>query len=84
MNDSISHFITCSNATEDVDENRLHTGVAQNDFQPVGHYLCRSATADIEEVSWRHATEFLTGVGNDIKGGHHQSGAISDDADFAV
>ena len=69
--DAVGDGITCGDATEDVDENRLHRRVGEDDLEPVGHDLGGGAAPDVEEVGRLGcvtvATEIGAGVGNDIE-----------------
>ncbi len=63
---------------------RLDLVVVQDHVEAVGHHLGRGAAADVEEVRRLHAAVLLTGVRHDVERGHHQPGAVADDADGAV
>src|SRR6478735_1839249 len=82
--DAVRDGVAGGDAAEDVDEHGLDLGVAEDDVQAVGHDLRRGATADVEEVGRLLAAELLARVGDDVEGGHDQSGAVADDADGAV
>src|SRR6478672_12304254 len=83
--DAVGHRVAGGDATEHVDEHRLHLLVAEDDVQSVGHDLGGGAAADVEEVGrLRLARELLTGVGDHVERGHDQAGAVADDADGAV
>src|SRR4029079_11097089 len=80
--DAVGHLVTGGDAAEDVDEHRLDVLVAQDDVQTVDHDLGRRAAADVQEVGWlgvlARAAELLTGVGDAVERGHHQSRAVAD------
>src|SRR6478752_465289 len=82
--DPVGDLVAGSDATEDVDEDRLHLDVAQDDVEAVGHHLGRGAATDVEEVRRLHTAVLLAGVRDDVEGRHHQAGAVADDADGAV
>src|SRR5215207_10077904 len=82
--DAVGHGVAGGDPAEDVDEDALDGRVAQDDVQPVGHHLGRSAAADVEEVGRLDAAERLTRVGDDVESAHDQAGAVADDADLAV
>src|SRR5512145_157746 len=84
VHDAVGHGVTRGDATEDVHEDALDLRVVQDDVQAVGHHLGRGATTDVEEVRGLHAGVLLTGVGDDVEGGHHEARAVADDADLAV
>ena len=82
--DAVGDLVAGGDATEDVDEDRLHLDVAQDDVEAVGHHLGRGAATDVEEVRRLHAAVPLTGVRDDVERRHDQAGAVADDADGAV
>src|SRR3569833_113419 len=82
--DAVGDGVAGGDPAEDVDEHALDGGVGQDDVQAVGHHLGRGATTDVEEVGRLHATELLTGVGDDVQRAHDQARAVADDADLAV
>src|ERR1700712_24528 len=50
LDDAVGHRVAGRDATEDVDEHRLHGRVAEDHREAVRHHLRRSATTDVEEV----------------------------------
>src|SRR6478609_4751595 len=84
LDDAVGDLVAGGDPTEDVDEDALDGRVAEDDLEAVGHDLRRGAATDVEEVRGLHATELLTGVGDDVEGAHDQTRAVADDADLAV
>src|SRR4051794_530556 len=84
LHDAVGHGVAGGDATEDVDEDRPHGRVAEDDLQSVGHDLGRRATADVQEVGRLDAAVRLSRVGDDVERAHHEARAVSDDADLAV
>src|SRR5665811_127185 len=48
--DALGHSVTRGDAAEHIDEHALDLLVAEDDIEAIGHYLCRSAAADVQEV----------------------------------
>src|SRR5215472_15312001 len=82
--DAVGHRVARGDAAEHVHQHALDARVRQHDLQAVGHDFSRSAAADVQEVGGPDAAELLAGVGDDVEGGHHQAGPVSDDPDFAL
>ena len=82
--DALGHGVTGGDAAEDVDEDGLDLLVAQDDVEAGSHDLGGRSTADVQEVGGLDVAVLFAGVGNNIQGGHHETGAVADDADFAV
>ena len=82
--DAVGDRVAGGDAAEHVDEDAAHRRVRQHDLQAVGHHLGRGAAADVEEVGRLDPAVRLARVGDDVQSGHHQAGAVADDADLAV
>ena len=77
--DAGGQTIYAQDAAEDVDEDGLHVGVGEQDFEGVLDLLLGCAAAYVEEVGRAAA-----GVLNDVHGGHGQAGAVDHAGDGAV
>ena len=77
--DAVRDLFTLGDATEDVDEDRLHVRVVVDHLERAGHDLGVGAAADVEEVGRRAAD-----LADDVDGAHREAGAVGDDADEAV
>src|SRR3954453_23619928 len=84
LDDAVGDRVAGGDAAEDVHEDRLDRRVAEHDLQAVRHHLGARAAADVEEVGRLDAAVPLAGVRHHVEGGHHQAGAVADDADLAV
>src|SRR3954451_14641703 len=84
LHDAVRDGVAGGDPAEHVDEDALDGRVGEDDLQPVGHHLCRRATADVEEVGRPHPAELLTGVRDDVQGAHDQTGTVADDPDLAL
>src|SRR5215467_5288886 len=82
--DAVRHLIAGGDAAEHVDQHAAHAGVGQHDFQAVRHHLGRGTAADVEEVRGPDAAEGLARLRDHVQGGHHQPGAVADDADLPL
>ena len=71
--------VDAQNAAEDVDEDRLHILVGEQDLEGVLDLLLRCAAAHVEKVGRAAA-----GVLNDVHRGHGQAGAVDHAGDGAV
>src|SRR5689334_20886177 len=76
---SFRNDVTAHDAAEDVDEDTLHCGVAQNNLKRCGDLLLRSAAADVEEVGGLAAFQL-----DDVHRRHGEAGAVDHAADRAV
>src|SRR5690606_20750803 len=83
-NDAVCNSVTCGDATEDVDEDRLDLWVIQDDVKAVSHDLSRCATTNVKEVGRLDRSVVLASVGNNVQGRHNQASTVTDDAYFAV
>src|SRR5688572_10703055 len=77
--DALRQPIHAEDATEDVDEHRLHTRIRGQDAERVLDLLGRGAAADVEKVR-----RLATGELDDVHGGHGQTGPVHHAADVAV
>src|SRR3712207_4899550 len=68
VHDAVGDRVAGGDPAEDVDEDALDGGVGQADVQPVGPYLGRGATTDVEGVGRLYPAEPLTGGGDDRQG----------------
>src|SRR5262245_35428666 len=84
LDDTVRDRVARCDATEHVDEHTAHRRIRQHDLQAVGHHRRRRTAADVEEVGRPYAAEVPAGVGNHVQGGHHEAGAVADDADRTV
>ena len=84
LDDAVGDRVTGGDAAEHVDEHALDLAVVEDDVETRSHHLGRRAAADVEEVRRLDAVVVLTGVGDDVEGGHDQARAVADDADLAV
>ena len=64
---------------EDVDEDRAHVLVADDDLERARHHVGVRAAADVEEVRGRS-----TDLVHDVDGAHREPGAVRDHADESV
>src|SRR5689334_934885 len=71
--------IAVHDAAENIDEDRLHRGVAEDDLERGRDLLLARAAADVEEVG-RAGAEVL----DDIHRGHGEAGAVDQAGDAAV
>src|SRR5262249_36785180 len=71
--------VTAHDAAEDVDQDALDIGIAQDDLECGRHTFLGCTAADIEEVGGRCAVEL-----DDIHGRHGEAGAVHHAADLAV
>src|SRR5699024_9393374 len=62
-----------------VDEDRMNLFVAQDYIKAIGHNLCVSTATDVQEVCWFYIAMFLTGVSDNVQGGHDQTSTVADD-----
>ena len=84
---TVSRAVTMPSATESqavmppktLTRTLTDSGVVEDGGQGVGHDLGGCPSADVEEVRGPGAA-----ARDDVEGGHDQSGAVADDADFAV
>ena len=79
LHDPVGDLFTLGDAAEDVDEDRAHVGVADDDAQRTGHHVGVGAAPDVEEVR-RAATDLV----DDVDGAHREPGTVRDHADRAV
>src|SRR5215475_5681859 len=84
LHDAVGYLVAGGDPAEDVHEHTAHRRVGQDDLQPVRHHLGRGAAADVQEVRRPHPAVPLAGVRHHVQGGHHQAGAVADDADLPV
>src|SRR5690606_27239761 len=77
--DAFRNHVTAHDAAEDIDQNRFHIGVGEDDLEGFGHTLLGGATAHVEEVG-RAATVQL----HDVHGTHGQTYAVHHAADVAI
>src|SRR5579859_3591661 len=82
--DAVRHRVAGGDTAEHVDEHAAHAGVGQHDLQAVRHHLGRGPAADVQEVRGPDPAEGLAGLRDHVQRGHHQPGAVADDADLAV
>ena len=75
----LRHQVAPGDASEDVHEHDLHGGIGQHDLERRGHLVGRRAAADVEEVRGPRAR-----LGHDVERGHHEPGAVADDAHVSV
>ena len=83
LHDAVGDRVARGDAAEDVDEDGLDLGVAEDDLEAVGHDLRRGAAADVEEVRRLLPAELLARVGHDVERAHHEARAVADDPDRA-
>src|SRR5690625_3627996 len=84
LDDAVGDRVARGDTAEDVDEDALDLGVAQDDLQAVGHDLGGGTATDVQEVGGRDPAVLLTGVGDHVQRGHDQARAVADDADLAL
>src|SRR5699024_427264 len=82
--DAVGDLVAGGDPAEDVHEHALHLLIAQDHVQAGGHDLRVRAAADVQEVRGLDPAVRLSGVGDHVQGGHHQPGAVADDADLSV
>src|SRR5206468_12671977 len=71
--------IAAGDAAEDVDENALHFGIAEDDAEGFVSRIAGDAAADIEEIGRLAAVEL-----DNVHGGHREACAVDEAADGAV
>ena len=77
--DPLGDDVAAHDAAEDVDQDALHGGIAEDDLERRGHLLGGRAAADVEEVGGEHAVEL-----DDVHRRHREAGAVDHAADIAV
>jgi hypothetical protein len=79
VDDAVGHLFAAGDATEDVDEDRLHAGSLLMTSSAPPSLVGVRAAADVEEVGGLAA-----GLVDDVERAHRQAGAVGDDADGPV
>ena len=79
LEDPARDLVAARDAAEDVEEDRLHLGIARDDLQRVHDALRVAAAAQVAEVR-RPAAR----VRDHVQRGHDQAGAVAEDPDLAV
>src|SRR2546425_11701751 len=77
--DAFCDLVTAGDPAEDVDHHAAHGRVREHDLERGFHARFLRSAADVEEVRGAPA-----GVADGVERGHHQTRAVSDDADVAV
>ena len=77
--DALGEDVAAQDAAEDVDEDRLHVGVGEQDAEGVLDLLGARAAAHVEEVGGRAAGQL-----DDVHGGHGEAGPVHHAADVAA
>ena len=78
-NDTGRQNVAAQDAAKDVDEDALYFGIAGQNLEGVLHLLGVGASANVEEIRGRAASQL-----DDVHGGHGQTGAIDHAANGAV
>src|SRR5205085_1120887 len=76
---ALGDAVAAHDPAEDVDEDRFHVLVAEDDAERVGYLFGAGAAADVEEVRGLAAGQL-----DDVHGGHGQPRAVDHAADGAV
>ena len=79
LHDALGEHVAAQDAAEDVDEDRLHRRVGEDDLEGRLHLLGVGAAADVEEVGGLAA-----GGLDGVHGRHGEAGAVHHAADVAV
>ena len=79
LDDAAGDLVAAGDAAEDVDEDRPHVRVVEDDPERRGHAIGLGAAADVEEVRRLAAGEL-----DEVHRGHRQAGAVDHAADRAV
>ena len=75
----LGHLVAAGDATEDVDQERLHLVVGQEHLERGDHVVGLRAAAGVEEVRRAAARQ-----GDHVERAHDEAGAVAEDADVAV
>ena len=79
LDDALGDLVAAGDAAEDVEEDRAHLLVGGDHLERVDDRVGLGAAARVEEVGG-----VASGLGDDVQGGHAESGAVAEDADVAV
>ena len=79
LHDAARHLVAAGDAAEDVDQDRLHVRVVQDDAEGCQHLVGLGTAADVQEVGRLAAGEL-----DEVHGGHRQAGPVDHAADVAV
>ena len=79
LDDAAGHLVAAGDAAEDVDQDRLHVRVVQDDPERGRHPVRLGPAADVQEVG-----RLAAGQLDQVHGGHRQPGAVDHAADAAV
>ena len=79
LDQALGHLVAAGDAAEDVEQHRGDAVVGEDDLHGLGDRLGLGAAAGVEEVGGPAAR-----LGHDVERGHHQAGAVAQDADVAV
>src|SRR5205823_11693570 len=77
--DALRDHVAAHDAAEDIHQNALDIGIAEDELEGGGDTLFGGAAADIEEVRWLAAAEL-----DDIHGRHCEAGPVHHAADATV
>src|SRR3569623_881713 len=77
--DAVGDDVAAHDAAEDVDQDALHCGIAQNDLERGGALFLGGAAADVEEVGRERAVQL-----DDVHRRHGEAGAVDHTADVSV
>ncbi len=79
VDDALGDDVALHDAAENIDEDRFHIFVGDEDFEGLGDLLLVGSAADIKEVRW-----FAAAVFDDIHRGHGEAGAVDEAGDVSV
>ena len=79
VDDPVRDFVAARNTAKDVNQDPLHPRIAGQQLQRTVHHFRLCPTADIEKIS--RMTPFAL---HQVKGVHHQPGAVADHTDRPV